>query len=65
MKTLIFQDLLAPVGRRLGSMIAGGLLTLGAAQGVADQVETLVPALVALACDLVFSHYSRSRRGAN
>lgn len=62
MKILV-QELLGPLGRRLGSMAAGGLLALGAAQGLADQVEIVVPALVALGADLGLSHWSRVRRG--
>lgn len=53
------QEVLKPAMRRIGSLIAGGLLSLGAAQGLADQAEILFPALIAFLADLVLSHMGR------
>lgn len=59
MKRSILENLLMPASRRVGSMIAGGLLALGATQGLTDQVELLIPALIAFCADLGLSKWNR------
>ena len=45
--------------RRLGSMIAGGLITLGVAEQSALAIETGVIAAIAVLCDLALSFLDR------
>lgn len=61
MKRMIVNEVLKPLARRLGSVIAGGLLALGATQDLASQVELCVPAALALLADLILSHMNRVR----
>jgi predicted membrane-bound dolichyl-phosphate-mannose-protein mannosyltransferase len=59
LKKFILKELLKPTLRRLGSMIAGGLITLGVAEQSALAIETGVIAAVAVACDLLLSFLDR------
>jgi len=58
-KHALHREVLIPITRRIGSLIAGGLLALGATGDLASQVEVIVPALIALAVDLLLSHLER------
>lgn len=55
----IVQDLMKPIGRRLGTFVAGILIGLGATQELALQVETLIPVVLAFAADLALSKRAR------
>ncbi len=59
MKKFILKELLKPTLRRLGSMIAGGLITLGVAEQSALAIETGVIAAIAVCCDLLLSWLDR------
>lgn len=56
----VIKEIVKPLGRRLGTLVAGGLLTIGATQDVASQVELCIPALLALLADLILSHRGRA-----
>lgn len=60
MYKFVVQDLLKPVSRRIGTAIAGGLVALGATQPLAEQVELVVPALIAFVADLILSYRERN-----
>ncbi len=55
----ILKELLKPTLRRVGSMIAGGLITMGVAQEAAIAIETGAIAAAAVAADLIFSYWER------
>lgn len=55
----IVQDLLKPIGRRLGTFASGMLIGIGASQELAMQVEMLIPVLLAFAADLALSKRAR------
>jgi len=55
----ILKELLKPTLRRLGSMIAGGLITLGVATEAANAIETGAIAAMAVLADLIMSHWER------
>lgn len=59
MKNLIINEIAKPLFRRIGSISAGGLLTLGATHELANQVEVSATALAAFVLDLLLSHWSR------
>jgi hypothetical protein len=59
LKKFILKELLKPTLRRLGSMIAGGLITLGVAEQSALAIETGVIAAIAVGCDLLLSFLDR------
>lgn len=59
MKKFLFKELLKPTLRRLGSMIAGGLITLGVATEAANAIETGAIAAIAVLADLLMSHWER------
>lgn len=59
MKHFIFKELLKPTLRRVGSMIAGGLITLGVAEEAALAIETGAIAAAAVAADLLWSYWER------
>lgn len=60
MKSFLWQEILKPVSRRAGTGVAGALLALGATQPLVDQVEMLVPALIAFTADLFLSYRERN-----
>lgn len=55
----LLREILAPVGVRMGSVIAGALLAFGAPELLAGQVEAVVPALLAFAADIVVDRVYR------
>ena len=57
MKKFLFKELLKPTLRRLGSMIAGGLITLGVAEEAAIAIETGAIAAIAVGADLLWSYW--------
>lgn len=59
MKKFLFKELLKPTLRRLGSMIAGGLITLGVAEEAAVAIETGAIAAIAVGADLLWSYWER------
>lgn len=59
MKKFLFKELLKPTLRRLGSMIAGGLITLGVAEEAAIAIETGAIAAIAVGADLLWSYWER------
>ena len=59
MKKFLFKELLKPTLRRLGSMIAGGLITLGVAEEAALAIETGAIAAIAVGADLLWSYWER------
>jgi hypothetical protein len=61
-KTFIIKELLKPTLRRLGSMIAGGLMTLGVAQDAAHAIETGAIAAILVVCDLFLSWHERKKQ---
>jgi hypothetical protein len=58
-KKFLFKELLKPTIRRVGSMIAGGLITLGVAEEAAVAIETGAIAAAAVAADLILSYWER------
>jgi hypothetical protein len=56
----VATELAKPIIRRMGSMIAGGLIGAGIIEDQAVQVEQLLTALLLLTVDLVVSHMDRS-----
>ena len=56
---ILFKELLKPTIRRVGSMIAGGLITLGVAEEAALAIETGAIAAAAVAADLILSYWER------
>lgn len=56
----VATELAKPIIRRVGSMIAGGLIGVGIIEDQALQVEQLLTALLLLTIDLVVSHVDRS-----
>lgn len=65
LKTFILKELLKPTLRRLGSMIAGGLITLGVATEAANAIETGAVAAIAVLADLIMSHWERKNESDN
>ena len=60
-KKFLFKELLKPTIRRVGSMIAGGLITLGVAEEAALAIETGAIAAAAVDADLILSYWERKR----
>jgi len=55
----LVANVLKPTFRRLGSLLAGGLVSLGMAAPAAAQVELAILALLAFGVDLVASNWAR------
>lgn len=69
MKRFLIQELVKPASRRLGSIVAGALVTLAATKApeyqaqveiVAEQLKLLIPAAIAFGADLALSHRGRN-----
>lgn len=60
METLV-KELAKPLLRRLGSMLAGALVSVGFATEEAVAFETALLALTMLGIDLVLSHMDRKK----
>jgi hypothetical protein len=59
-KQLIIKELVKPFVRRLGSLMAGGLITLGIADDQAIQIQEGLTALMLVCIDLYMSYWERS-----
>jgi hypothetical protein len=64
-KKFILKELLKPTLRRLGSMIAGGLLTLGVAEEAAVAIQTGAIAAMAVGIDLLWSYMERKNESVD
>lgn len=60
MKQLILKEVLKPIVRRLGSIMAGSLLTFGFAEDQAIQVAEALVTIGLIACDLILSYWERN-----
>lgn len=55
----LVQEFVKPMLRRVGSMVAGAILVLGATPGQIGEVEAAVVALLTVALDLFLSYRNR------
>jgi hypothetical protein len=58
---MLVKELAKPLLRRVGSMIAGALVSIGFATEQAVAFETAAIALLMVTCDLVLSHMDRKK----
>jgi hypothetical protein len=58
---ILVKELVKPLLRRLGSLIAGALVSIGFATEQAVAFETALIALLMLTVDLVLSHMDRKK----
>lgn len=65
MKKFILKELLKPTLRRLGSMIAGALVTYGVAEDAAVAIQTGAVAALAVAIDLAMSYMERNNESSD
>lgn len=61
MMQFVLKELAKPLLRRLGSMIAGSLVSIGIATEQAVAFETALIAVGMLSVDLVLSHMDRKK----
>lgn len=59
-KRLILSEVVKPVMRRMGSIMAGSLLTFGFAEDQAVQVAEAIVTIGLISCDLVLSWWERN-----
>lgn len=59
MKSILLSEVVKPILRRLGSIMAGSLLTFGFADDQAIQVAEALTTVLLIACDLISSHWER------
>lgn len=57
----ILENIVKPLVRRVGSVVAGGLVTWGATAEQAAQIETAVGALALIAVDLWLSNLDKKK----
>lgn len=55
----LLREILGPVSRRVGSVLAGALLAFDAPEVLAGQVEAIIPPLLAFGADLALSRVYR------
>lgn len=60
LKKIVLSEVVKPVLRRLGSIMAGSLLTFGFAEDQAIQVAEALVTVGLIACDLVLSYWERN-----
>lgn len=58
-----FENIAAPLGRRLGTAFAAYLIAKGIPQDMADQVLTAGGVVLGLAIDLLTAYYTNRKRG--
>lgn len=59
-KRLILSEVVKPFLRRLGSIMAGSLLTFGFAEDQAVQVAEAIVTIGLISCDLILSWWERN-----
>lgn len=60
MKRLILSEVVKPFLRRMGSIMAGSLLTFGFAEDQAVQLAEAIVTIGLISCDLLWSWWERN-----
>lgn len=58
---MIFDEVMKPISRRIGSLLAGALIAHGVDAGLTDQIVIGALALLGVASDLIWSKVARAK----